>query len=64
MVFMQKLLRNIPIYFVHIFNRNGHISLMEGKIPQQWKEANVRAFYKKEANISVPITGQSALPPL
>ena len=31
---------------------------MEGNISQQWKEANVRALYKKEANLCAPITGQ------
>ena len=31
----------------HIFNNIIHISLSEGKIPQQWKEVNVRALYKK-----------------
>ena len=56
------------------FNTVFHISLREGKIPQQWKEVNVRALLKKEvnvrallkkeANLCAPITGQSVLPPL
>ena len=37
MVFMQKLLKNVPI----------HINLLEMTILQQWKEANVRAPKKQ-----------------
>ena len=49
-----------------IFNTIFHINVMEGKIPQQWKESNVRALYnnKNEANLCAPITAQSVLPPL
>ena len=36
-----KVIKECSCIFPHIFNTIFHISLREGKIPQQWKEANV-----------------------
>ena len=43
-----KVIKECSCIFPHIFNTIFHISLREGKIPQQWKEANVRALQKRK----------------
>ena len=61
---LAKVIKDCSCIFFPIYNTIFHRGLMEGEIFQKWNEAHVRALYKKEANLSAPITGQSVLPPL
>ncbi|XP_033747129.1 uncharacterized protein LOC117332353 [Pecten maximus] len=40
---LKELRKNISVPLANIFNK----SLLEGKVPQAWKEANITAIYKK-----------------
>jgi hypothetical protein len=42
-----KIIKECSVIFAHIFNIIFNKSIREGVVPHQWKEANVRALYKK-----------------